>query len=138
MSQTNEDRTLSELLNGLVGDISGLFRKEIQLAKAETSEKVGQMMGGVVSLVIGGVLALGALGVLLSGAVTVIAAILVAQGMGATISTAIAAGIVTVVVGVIGWVFISKGLNALKASNLNLNRTTTSLGRDADVVKERL
>lgn len=138
MSQASENRPLSDLLNGLVNDISGLFRKEIQLAKAETSEKVGHMMGGVVSLLIGGVLAMGALGVLLSAVVTTIAAFLVAQGMNATVSTAIAAGIVTVVVGIVGWVFISKGINALKASNLNLNRTTTSLGRDADVVKERL
>ena len=29
-------------------------------------------------------------------------------------------------------------LDALKAGNLNLNRTTASLSRDADIVKERL
>jgi hypothetical protein len=138
MSQVNESRPLTELLSGLVGDISGLFRKEIQLAKAETSEKVSEMMGGAVSLLIGGVLALGALGVLLSALVTLIASFFVAQGMDPTLSNAIAAGIVTVVVGIIGWVFISKGLNTLKGSNLNLQRTTTSLGRDADMVKERL
>ena len=138
MSQANDTRPLSELLSGLVSDISGLFRKEIQLARAETSEKVGEMMGGVVSLLIGGVLMLGALGVLLSALVTIISAFFVAQGMDPTVSTAIAAGIVTLVVAVIGWVFISKGLGTLKTSNLNLNRTTTSLGRDADVVKERL
>ena len=138
MSQVNDSRSLGELLSGLVSDISGLFRKEIQLAKAETSEKVGEMMGAVVSLMIGGVLALGALGVLLSALVTLIASFFVAQGMDPTLSSALAAGIVTIVVGIIGWVFISKGLNALKASNLNLNRTTASLSRDADIVKERL
>jgi VIT1/CCC1 family predicted Fe2+/Mn2+ transporter len=138
MSQVNEGRPLSELLSGLVGDISGLFRKEIQLAKAETSEKVGEMMGGVVSLLIGGVLALGALGVLLSALVTLIASFFVNQGWEATIANSVAAGIVTIVVGVLGWVFISKGINTFKTSNLMLNRTTTSLGRDADIVKERL
>ncbi|MBD8063989.1 phage holin family protein [Devosia sp. PTR5] len=138
MSQVNEQRSLADLLSGLVGDISGLFRKEIQLAKTEASEKFGEMLGGVTSLAIGGVLVLGALGVLLSAIVTLIASFLVAQGMGDTLATAIAAVIVTVVVGIIGGVFISKGLNTVKASNLNLNRTTTSLGRDADIVKERL
>ncbi|MCP8883871.1 phage holin family protein [Devosia sp. XJ19-1] len=138
MSQVNQDSSLSTLLSGLVSDISGLFRKEIQLAKAETSEKVGEMMGGAVSLLIGGVLALGALGVLLSAIVTLVASMFVAQGMDPTLSNALAAGIVTIVVGIIAWMFISKGLNTLKASNLNLNRTTTSLGRDADMVKERL
>jgi Na+-translocating ferredoxin:NAD+ oxidoreductase RnfD subunit len=138
MSQAKENRPLSELLGGLVSDISALFRKEIQLAKAETSEKVRAMMGGVVSLLIGGVLMLGALGVLLSGLVTIITAFFVAQGMDASVSTAIAAGVVTVIVGIVAWIFISKGLDTLKASNVNLNRTTTSLGRDADIVKERL
>jgi hypothetical protein len=138
MSQVNEGRPLSELLSGLVSDISGLFRKEIQLAKAETSEKVGEMMGGVVSLLVGGVLALGALGVLLSALVTLIASFFVNQGWEATIANSVAAGIVTIVVGVLGWVFISKGINTFKTSNLMLNRTTTSLGRDADIVKERL
>jgi hypothetical protein len=33
---------------------------------------------------------------------------------------------------------ISRGLDALKANNLNMNRTTASLGRDANIVKERL
>lgn len=138
MSQVNDSRSLAELLSGLVSDISGLFRKEIQLARAETSEKVGQMMGGAISLLIGGVLALGALGVFLSALVTLIASYFVAQGMDPTLSNATAAGIVTVVVAIIGWIFISRGLDTLKASNLNLNRTTTSLGRDADMVKERL
>jgi len=138
MSQVNEGRPLSELLGGLVSDISGLFRKEIQLAKAETSEKVGEMMGGVVSLAIGGVLALGALGVLLSGLVTLIASFFVNQGMDPTLSNAIGAAIVTIVVGIIAYVFINRGIATFKASNFNLKRTTASLGRDADIVKERL
>jgi len=139
MSQINQERSLGDLLSGLVNDISGLFRKEIQLAKAETSEKVGEMMGGAVSLLVGGVLALGALGVLLSALVTLLAAYFItALDMAATVSNAVAAGIVTVLVGVIAWVFISRGLSTLRASNLNLKRTTSSLGRDANMVKERL
>ena len=46
--------------------------------------------------------------------------------------------ILTLVVGIAGWIAINRGLAALKASNLNLNRTTASLGRDAEVVKGRL
>ena len=113
MSNTQEGRPLAELIGGLAGDISSLFRKEIQLAKAEASEKLSDTIAGVVSLLIGAVLALGALGVLL-------------------------AGIVTIVVGIIAYVFVNRGLNALKASNLNMNRTAASLSRDADIVKERL
>ena len=134
----NETRPLSELLGGLVGDISGLFRKEIQLAKAEASEKVSQTMHGVTFIAIGGVLALGALGVLLSAIVTLLASFFVSQGWDDTLATAVSGIIVTVIVGVIAWLMISKGISNMKAKNLNLNRTAASLGRDADVVKERL
>lgn len=138
MADNTESRPLAELLGGLVSDLSTLFRQEVQLAKTEASEKVSQTMGGVSSIAIGGVLALGALGVFLSAVVSLVAAFLVNQGMDPTMANALAAIIVTVVVGIIGWTFISKGLSALKASNLNLNRTAASLGRDADIVKERL
>ena len=53
--------TDTDLLGGLAGDISGLFRKEIQLAKAEVSEKVDHAVESSKRLAIGGVLAIGAL-----------------------------------------------------------------------------
>jgi len=138
MSGANDSRPLAELLGGLVTDLSTLFRKEVQLAKTEASEKVSQTMGGVTSIAIGGVLALGALGVFLSAVVLLLAAFFVAQGMDPTYANALSAFIVTAVVGIAGWIFISRGINAVKASNLSMNRTAASLGRDAEIVKERL
>lgn len=138
MARTEEGRPLAELLGGLAGDISTLFRKEIQLAKAEASEKLSETMAGVVSLLIGTVLALGALGVLLTAVVSVLAAFFVSRNMDPTLANALAAAIVGVAVGVIAWIFASKGLNALKARNLNMNITAGSLSRDANIVKERL
>jgi hypothetical protein len=138
MSGTNESRPLAELLGGLASDISTLFRKEVQLAKAEASEKVSQTMGGVSAIAIGGIFVLGALGVFLSAVVSLLAAFLVSQGVDPTLASALAAFAVTAVVGVAGWMTIAKGMNALKAGNLNLNRTAASLGRDADIMKERL
>jgi hypothetical protein len=138
MAADSESRPLAELLGGLASDISTLFRKEVQLAKTEVSENVSQTMGAVASIAIGGVLALGALGVFLSAIVSILAAFLVNTGMDPTVANAIAAFVVAAVVGIAGWVSISKGLNALKTNNLNMNRTTASLGRDADIVKERL
>lgn len=138
MAKTNEDRPLAELLGGLAADLSTLFRKEIQLAKAEASEKVSDAMAGAISILIGAVLALGALGVLLSALVLLLAAFLNNLGMDAILANAVSAGIVTIVVGLIAWMFIARGRSALSASNLNMNRTAASLGRDADIVKERL
>jgi len=138
MSTTNEGRPLAELLGGLATDISTLFRKEVQLAKTEASEKISETMAGVSSIAIGGVLVLGALGVLLAAVVSLLAAFLVNQGMDPTLANALAAIVVTAIVGIIGWICISKGMSALKASHLNMNRTAASLGRDANIVKERL
>jgi high-affinity Fe2+/Pb2+ permease len=138
MSSINETRPLPELIGGLANDISTLFRKEIQLAKAETSEKVSQVMGGVELLVSGAVLALGALGVLLTAAVAGLAALLVSWGMGEHGANSLASLIVGVIVAVIAFVLVNRGLKALKSNNLQLERTANSLGRDADMVKERL
>jgi len=138
MAKTDDGRPLAELVGGLAGDLSTLFRKEIQLAKAEASEKLSETLAGVISLLVGAVLALGALGVLLSGIVALLTAFFASRDMDPILSNALAAGIVAVVVGIVAWLFASKGLNALKARNLNMNRTAASLSRDADIVKERL
>lgn len=138
MVEPRESRPIAELLSGLVTDISTLFRKEVELAKVEASEKVSQTMAAASSIAIGGVLVLGALGVLLAALVQLLTAFLVNLGMDPIFANAVAAIAVTLVVGLVGWSFISGGLNALKASNLNMNRTAASLSRDADIVKERL
>lgn len=138
MSSINESRPLTELIGGLASDISTLFRKEIQLAQAETSEKISHAVGGVELLLAGAVLALGALGVLLAAAVSALAAVFVAQGMGERGANSLSAVIIGVVVALIAWLLVSRGLNSLKTSNLQLNRTASSLGRDAEIVKERL
>jgi hypothetical protein len=138
MAKTNEDRPLAELLGSLATDISTLLRKEIQLAKAEASEKASDAVAGTFSILIGAVLALGALGVLLSALVLLVAAFLANQGMDPIMANAVAAGLVALVVGIIAWIFIARGRSAISASNLNMNRTAASLGRDADIVKERL
>lgn len=138
MSGPNESRPLADLLGGLVTDISTLFRKEVQLAKAEASEKLSETTTAASSIAVGGVLLLGALGVFLAAAVSLFAAVLVNQGFDPTLANAIAAIVITAIVGIAGWANISKGLNALKVSNLNMNRTATSLGRDAQMVKEKL
>jgi hypothetical protein len=137
MSQVHPGRSVPELLGGLVNDLSGLFRKEIELAKTEASEKVDHVVSASLSLVFGAVLALGALGVVLAAIVTAIGAYLVDTGMEQTLANSIAAFIVAVVVGGIAWLLIGRGLSALKTSNMMLERTTHSLAQDADVVKEK-
>lgn len=128
--------SLTDLLTSLAGDISGLFRKEIQLAKTEAGEKLDHALDASKGLVIGAVLAIGALGIFLTAIVTGLSWALVAMGMSEQAAGFVSPLAVALVAGGIAWSFISKGLDAMKASRLNLDRTTHSLARDAEVVKE--
>jgi len=130
------NRPITDLLGGLVSDISGLFRKEIQLAKAEAGEKLDEVIDSSRNLAIGGVLAIGAVGVFLTALVTGLGALLIAMGMSEFVSAFIAALVVAIVVGIIAWMFIQKGVAELRGSNLNMKRTTRSVVQDAQVVKE--
>ena len=127
---------LADLLGGLASDISGLFRKEIQLAKAEASEKLDDALKASRNLAIGGVLAIGSVGVLLAALVTGIAALLINMGMAETPAGFVAGLVVAAVIGGIAWVLISRGIAELKANKLNMQRTTSSIRMDAEAVKE--
>ncbi len=129
---------LSDLLGGLASDISGLFRKEIQLAKAEASEKLDELIKASRNLAIGGVLAIGAVGVFLAALVSGLAALLVQLGLGTTTANFIAAIAVTAVIGGIAWAMIQRGLTELKAKQFNMERTTQSLQMDAAAVRESI
>lgn len=137
MANDRDNRTLSELVTGLVADVSGLFRKEIDLAKTEASEKFNQAIGGIEILLVGLVFAIGAMGVFLSAAVTGLAAILARQGIVEANAETLSAVIVGAVVALLAWAMIARGLSTLRGSNLKLDRTAASLRRDVDVVKER-
>jgi hypothetical protein len=128
MMQT-DDRSLKDLLGDLTGNITTLFRKEIQLARAETSEKISQVGYALGSIAAGGILALAALIVLLQALVIAITAAGVPAGWSALI--------VGAVVAAIAYGLIHKGTSDLRASNLAPSRTMDSIKRDAHVVKEQ-
>lgn len=138
MSASDHGSSLSDLLGGLVHDISGLFRKEIELARVEAGEKVDEVVGASRNLAIGGVLAIGATGVLLTALVAGVAALLVAMGMGEAVANFVSALIVAAVIGGIAWALIQKGLHDVRATNLKMKRTAHSLRADAQVVEESL
>lgn len=128
MSDSN--RSVPELLGNLVNQVSTLFRKEVQLARAEVGEKVGQATGSIVSLAAGGVLLLAALMILLEAVVAFLAYL--------GIPVPWARLIVGVVVALIGYALVRSGMSGLKTSNLVPNRTVEQLSRDAAVAKEQV
>jgi Putative Actinobacterial Holin-X, holin superfamily III len=129
MMQT-EDKSLKDLLGDLSGNITTLFRKEIQLVRAETSEKISQVGYAIGSIAGGAILALAALIVLLQALVIGITEAGVPAGW--------AALIVGVVVAAIAYGLIHKGTSDLKAGNLAPTRTMDSIKRDAHVAKEQV
>jgi hypothetical protein len=131
-------RSIGDLVGGLAGDVSGLFQKEIELAKTEASEKLNSVVGGLELLIAGAVIGIGAIGVLFAAIVTGIAALFVTAGMGHTVANSLAAFIVFIVAGIIAWALIARGRATMSASNLKLDRTAASLSRDAAAVKEKL
>lgn len=134
--ETERMRPITDLLSGLVDDLTGLFRKEIDLAKAEASEKIDVAVTAGRNLAIGAVLAIGAIGVFLAALVAGLTALLVNWGMQEPAANFVAALAVTIVVGAVAWAMIARGTAELKANKLNMNRTTRSLQMDAATVRE--
>jgi drug/metabolite transporter (DMT)-like permease len=128
--QHSDDRSLKELLSDLTNSVTTLFRKEIELARAEMSEKVSQASIAAGSIAAGGVLALTALIVLLQALVIALAEL----GLAPALSALIVGGVVAI----IAFALIYKGMNDLKASSLAPTRTVEALRRDAHLVKEQV
>jgi hypothetical protein len=127
--QQTDDRSFKELFADLTNSISTLFRKEIELARAEASEKVGQAGFAIGSIAGGAVLALAALIILLQALVIALTEL----GLEPALSALIVGGVVAI----IAFILIYKGMKDLKGSSLAPTRTVDSLRRDAHMIKEQ-
>ncbi len=125
-----DERSLKDLLADLTHSITTLFRQEIQLARAETSEKITQVGVALGAIAGGAILAMAALIVLLQALVIGITEAGVPAGWSALI--------VGAVVAAIAYILIHKGTSDLKAGNLAPSRTMDSMKRDAHVAREQV
>jgi hypothetical protein len=115
------------LLRTLINEVSDLMRQEIALAKAEMNEKIAQLKAGVGSLAVGGVVAFAGLIVLLMAGVYGLALVLPLWA-----SALIVGGGVTL----LGLILLAVGSSKLKRTNLAPERTTASVRRDVESVRE--
>lgn len=129
MAIASENRSVPELFSDLVGQLSTLFRKEVQLVRTELSEKVGQALTGVGLMIGGAVLLIASLGVLLAALVDTLEALGVGEPW--------AAFIVGILVAVLGALLVRFGLSRLNVANLKPEKTVEQLGRDAAVAREQ-
>lgn len=124
--------TRSEGPASLVSDVmrlsSDLVRKEIALAKAEIGENISRAGHAVGFIAVAGVIGLVTLNVLVAALVAALAE----TALGPIWS----AVIVGVVLAILAYILLKKGLNDLKLRALIPTRTVDSVQRDAHAIKE--
>lgn len=116
----------------LVSDVmrlsSDLLRKEIALAKAEVGQNLSRAGNAVGFIAVAGVIGLVTLNVLVAALVAALAE----TDLGPIWS----AVIVGVVLALVAFILLKKGLNDLKLKSLMPTRTVDSVQRDAHAIKE--
>ena len=119
--------SLGEILSGVAGDIQGLVRGEIALARAELDQSLHRILTGAIWMLGGALLAFAGLVVVLQG---------VAAALALVLPTWAASLIIGAVIVVIGAVFAYSGLSRISLKTLTPNRTAANLQQDARVLKE--
>ncbi|HET6576945.1 MAG TPA: phage holin family protein [Gemmatimonadales bacterium] len=129
-SRTGEERSIGELFGELSQDMALLVRQETQLARTEMQQKLSKITTDLVALATGGIVAyLGGL------ALTAFVILLLIDPIG--LKPWLAALIVGVVLGVVGWVMLQRGLKELKRTDPTPRRTVDSIKDDIQWAKEQ-
>ena len=118
-----DERSLGELLSELSRETSVLVRKEVELATTEITAKARTAGAHVAVIAAGGALAHAALLVLLAAIVIGLTQL----GLAAWL----AAGIVAMVVAMVGYILIQIGVSRLRATRVVPVHTVQSLKEDA-------
>jgi predicted phage tail protein len=127
-----ENRTVDLPLSGLFANLRQeatlLVKREIELARVEAGQKVGQITRGGVALVVGGaVLFVGILFLMLAGT----------YGLEKVVEPWMAALIVGGAVLLVGVIMLLKGISNMRNLNLKPERTMETLKGDASLVRSR-
>lgn len=119
--------TLTSLVKALTADTKTFFRQEVQLAKTEISEKVSRMSKNAVMLAVGGFVAYAGAIVLLIGLGWLAGWGFEAAGLAPTVARALGITATGLIVAVVGYVMLQKGLNKMKSESLAPERTIQTL-----------
>jgi hypothetical protein len=125
----DQERPLASLFTELTRETATLFRQEVQLARTELTEKVGQAGWGLAATVAGGLLLFVAVQALAAAAVL---------GLASRIEPWQAALLVGIAISLVGGAVLAKGIANLKGGNLAPRRTLESLRESTRWAKERM
>lgn len=123
------ETSLGTLFTQLTEDFSTLIRKEVELARVETMEKVSTVARSTVSMIAGGVIAYAGLIILLLAA---------AFGLANVIPLWISSLIIGIVTLIVGGLMIMAGRSALADLTVVPEKTVTTVKRDAKMIQEKL
>jgi hypothetical protein len=126
----DQSRGVTDVLSELMGEITTLFRNELQLVRTEMSEKFSLLGTSIAMIVASGVLFMATLVLLLEVAV----AALVERGISLTTATLSVAGVVLLVGIVLLWI----GLKQLNVKNVTPTKTVDRLQSDAAMAIEHV
>lgn len=124
-----QERPVSELFQELAQDARNLASLEMELAKGELSEKVAATGKDVGFMAAGGFVAY-------AGFMAIVAAIILVLAY--FIPAWLSALLVGVVVALIGYAVLRKGMNGLKSRNLTPEQTIASLKQNQAWIKEKV
>ncbi len=130
MTQTAEGRSLADLLRDLAGGTSTLLRQELSLARAETQDKLHQIIAVLVAMLGGALLAFAGLIILLDALVYS----LVEAGMERWLAALVVGGVVALVGLLVAW----KAQSDLSATRLAPERSAASFRKDVDMLREQV
>ena len=126
--QERDDRSIGELIAELSRETVTLVRNEIQLARAEMSQKASRVGKNVGFLVIGGVVAY-------TGLLALVAAVILALGL--VIPYWLSAAIVGLVIAAIGAILVVKGANTLRQEDPAPRETVETLKEDKEWLRDQ-
>lgn len=130
MGEPRNGQSLPDLFADVLNQVTTLFRTELRLAKAEMSEKVSTIVSSAGMIIAGAVLLVAAMILFLQGLVLLLVWFGVPQ-VWATFAVA-------VVIGLVGYLIVRKGLSNISVETLTPERTLHSLNQDAAVAKEQV
>jgi Putative Actinobacterial Holin-X, holin superfamily III len=129
MPELRQERGIGELFGQLSQDMTMLVRQEVQLARAEMSEKLSRLTANLVSVVAGGFVAY-------LGGLALVAALILGLNDLANISPWVSALIVGAVLAIAGYAMLRRGLDELKRVDIAPRRTVENIRDDVQAIKD--
>jgi uncharacterized membrane protein YqjE len=118
MQEVMDDRSLGELFNELKDQTNLLISQQIRLAKVEAAEKGKQAGKAAAFVAVGGFVVYAGLLAIIAGIILVLSQV---------VPLWVAALVVGVIVALVGYLVMQKGLNDLKADKLMPAKTITTM-----------